>query len=60
MAVPRKVYFIKPEQEIQYRVKKNINSTMNATVSYVSVRGSSMTFNISLKECETLKCEKEI
>lgn len=40
-------------------VKKQIDRDMNVTVSYVSIKGVNLGFNISLKVCTTLKCDVE-
>lgn len=54
--IPRKVYFITPEHQVDYKVKKNLEEQMNVTVSFVAVRGYNLGFNVSLKVCTTLKC----
>lgn len=42
-----------------YVVKKSIEETMNVTVSYVSIKGVNLGFNISLKVCTTRQCDVE-
>ena len=55
----RKYYFIYPSDIITYRTKKTLTSTMNATVSYLAVRGNDLRFNITLKTCVTFNCSDE-
>ena len=57
--VPKKVYFIEPENEAEITIKKNQTGTFNASVSYVSVSGDNLGFNISLKRCSTNLCSQE-
>ena len=53
---PTKVYFVYPSEEISYTTKKKLSSKMDATVSYIAIRGVDMKFNISLKPCYTFNC----
>ena len=55
----KKVLFIKPVHEISYNPKKNMPADMNASVSYVAVRGTNLGFNISLKKCSKPDCSEE-
>lgn len=44
---------------MRVNTKKNNYVDVNATVSYVAVRGVNLGFNLSLKSCTTLTCEEE-
>lgn len=58
-STPKKVYFIKPSNIVRVNTKKNNYVDVNATVSYIAVRGVNLGFNLSLKSCTTLTCQEE-
>lgn len=55
---PKRVYFIKPEHEVEYTVKKKKKDTMDVIVSYISIGGNNLKFNLSLTSCTTLNCDE--
>lgn len=57
--VPRRVYFIKPTNLAEHIEKKNLKKKSIANVSYISVMGTDIGFNMSVVDCASKNCDSE-
>lgn len=56
MSETKKIYFIRPENNVSLTKKVNLTQLTTVDTSYLAFRGNDLKFNLSLKICETTNC----